>query len=195
MVAESPFLSHARPGSLHIFGGQKSSSSHACSCTPSFLRTLKQVLKSIIWLLNIRLAFTWEWISFSNCLALLLVIGPAISSVVSFGDQWMLEMSSLGTTDRNEMELHSRWRHSDFRTAAACDGRPDHVCTWIQACKYFLESSWSLLSYALNLKSISCRSWPQSLFWCRDLFLPTVLRHLILAHWVVYHIESNLDTS
>jgi hypothetical protein len=73
-------------------------SSHACSCTPSFLRTLKQVLKSIgsfnvIWLLIIRLAFTWEWISFSNCLGLLLVIGPAISSV--FGVEWMLGMSSL----------------------------------------------------------------------------------------------------
>jgi hypothetical protein len=29
MVAEWPFLSHAHPGSLHIFDGQKSSSSHA----------------------------------------------------------------------------------------------------------------------------------------------------------------------
>ena len=67
--------------------------------------------------------------------------------------------------DRNETELHSRWRHSDSRTAAACDGFPDHVWTWIQACKCFLESSWSLLSYASNLKSISCRSRPQSLFW------------------------------
>jgi hypothetical protein len=27
---------------------------------------------------------------------------------------------------RNETELHSRQRHSDSRTAAACDGRPDH---------------------------------------------------------------------
>jgi hypothetical protein len=76
----------------------------------------------------------------------------------------------LGTTDRNEMELHSCRRHSDSRTAAACDGRPDHVWTWIQACKYFLESSWSLISYALNVKSISCQSRPQSIFWCRDLF-------------------------
>jgi hypothetical protein len=100
MVPEWSFLSHARPGSLHIFGGQKSSSSHACSYTPSFLRTLKQVLKSIasfnvIWLLNIRLAFTEEWISFFNCLALLLVIGPPISSVILFGDEWMLGMSPL----------------------------------------------------------------------------------------------------
>jgi hypothetical protein len=101
----------------------------------------------------------------------------------------------LGTTDRNEMELHSRRRHSDSRTVAACDSRPDHVWTWIQACKYFLESSWSLLSYTSNLKPISCRSRPQSLFWCRDLFLPMVLRHLILAHWAVYHVESNSDTS
>jgi hypothetical protein len=100
-----------------------------------------------------------------------------------------------GTTDRNETELHSRWRHSDSRTAAACDGLPDHVWTWIQACKYFMESSCSLLSYASNLKSISCWSRPQSLFWCRDLFLPTVLRHLILAHWVMYHVESNSDAS
>jgi hypothetical protein len=42
------------------------------------------------------------------------------------------------------------------------------------------------ISYASNLKSISCRSRPQSLFWCRDLFLPTVLRDLILAYWAVY---------
>jgi hypothetical protein len=76
----------------------------------------------------------------------------------------------LGTTDRNETELHSRRRYSDSRTVAACDGRPDHVWTWIKVCKYFLESSWSLLSYASNLKSISCQSRPQSLFWCRDLF-------------------------
>jgi hypothetical protein len=26
-------------------------------------------------------------------------------------------------------------------------------------------------------------------------FLPMVLRHLILAHWAVYHIESNSDAS
>jgi hypothetical protein len=80
--------------------GLKPSWSHAGSYTPSFLRTLKQELKSIgsfhiDWLLNIRLAFTWEWISFCNCLALLLVIGPAISSGVSFEDEWMLGMSSL----------------------------------------------------------------------------------------------------
>jgi hypothetical protein len=56
----------------------------------------------------------------------------------------------LGTTDRNETELHSRRRHSDSRIAADCDGRPGHVWTWIQTCKYFLESSWSLLSYSSN---------------------------------------------
>jgi hypothetical protein len=61
-----------------------------------------------------------------------------------------------------------------FQNSSTCDGCPDHVWTWIQACKYFLESSWSLLSHASNLKSISCRSRPQSSFWCRDLFLPTV---------------------
>jgi hypothetical protein len=78
--------------------------------------------------------------------------------------------------DRQEKpELHSRQRHSDSRIAAACDGHTDHVWTSIQTCKYFLESSWSLLSYASNLKSISCQSRPQSLFWCRDIFLPTVL--------------------
>jgi hypothetical protein len=55
---------YARPGSLvHIFGGQKPSSSHARSCAPSFLRILKQVLKSIgsskiIWLFNTRIVFT-----------------------------------------------------------------------------------------------------------------------------------------
>jgi hypothetical protein len=27
------------------------------------------------------------------------------------------------------------------------------------------------------------------------LFLPTVLQHLILAHWAVYHVESNSDMS
>jgi hypothetical protein len=58
----------------------------------------------------------------------------------------------------------------DSRRTIACDGLPDHVWTWIQACKYFLESSWSLLSYASNLKSISYRRRPQSSFWCRDLF-------------------------
>jgi hypothetical protein len=26
-------------------------------------------------------------------------------------------------------------------------------------------------------------------------FLPMVLQHLILAHWAVYHVESNLDAS
>jgi hypothetical protein len=57
----------------------------------------------------------------------------------------------LGTADTKETELHSRWRHSDSKTAAACDGRPDHVWTWIQVCKYILESSWSILSYASNL--------------------------------------------
>jgi hypothetical protein len=71
---------------------------------------------------------------------------------------------------------------------------PDSVWTWIQACKYFLESSWSLLSYASNVKSISYRSRPQSLFWCRDIFLSMVLRHLILVHWTVY-VESNSDAS
>jgi hypothetical protein len=62
-----------------------------------------------------------------------------------------------------------------FQNSSSCDGRPDPVWTWIQTYKYFPESSWSLLSYAANHKSISCQSWPQSLFWCRDLFLPTVL--------------------
>jgi hypothetical protein len=52
--------------------GLNPSSSHAGSYTPSFLRTLEQELKSI---------------GFSNCLALLLVIGPAISSGVSFEDE------------------------------------------------------------------------------------------------------------
>jgi hypothetical protein len=33
----------------------------------------------------------------------------------------------------NETEMHSCWRHSDSRTAAACDGRPNHVWTWIQS--------------------------------------------------------------
>jgi hypothetical protein len=76
----------------------------------------------------------------------------------------------LRTMERNKTELHSRRRHLDSRIEAASVGRPNHVWTSIQACKYFLESIWSLLSYASNLKSISCRSWPQSLFWCRDLF-------------------------
>jgi hypothetical protein len=49
----------------------------------------------------------------------------------------------------------SRRRHSDSRTAAACDVRPDHVWTWIQVRKYFLKISWSLVSYASNLKFIS----------------------------------------
>jgi hypothetical protein len=54
--------------------------------------------------------------------------------------------------DRNETELHSHQRHSDSRIAVAFDGFHDHIWTWIQVCKYFLESSWSLLSNASNLK-------------------------------------------
>jgi hypothetical protein len=84
----------------------------------------------------------------------------------------------LGTTDKNETELHSRWRHSDSRTAAACDGRLDHVWTWIQACKYFLESSWSLLSYASNLKSISCQGRPQT--W-NKFWTGLTLRHKLVS--------------
>jgi hypothetical protein len=61
----------------------------------------------------------------------------------------------LGTTERKETELHSRRSDSNSRTAASCNGPPDHVWTWIQAYKYFLETFWSLLSYALNHKSIS----------------------------------------
>jgi hypothetical protein len=86
----------------------------------------------------------------------------------------MYSILCLGTMDKNETELHSRWQHSDSRIEAACDGRPDQVLTWIQVCKYFLKRSWSLLSYASNLKSISCRSRQQSLFWCRDLFSTNV---------------------
>jgi hypothetical protein len=82
-----------------------------------------------------------------------------------------------------------------FQNSSTSDGRPDPVCTWIKSCKYFLERSLSLFSYASNLKSISCWIQLQSLFWSRDLFLPTVLRHLILAHWAVYHVESNSDVS
>jgi hypothetical protein len=33
-------------------------------------------------------------------------------------------MCCLGTTDRNETELHSRWRHSDSRTAAVVMAAP-----------------------------------------------------------------------
>jgi hypothetical protein len=51
-----------------------------------------------------------------------------------------------------------------FRTTSTCDVRSDHLWTWIQACKYFLEISGSLLSYASNLKSISSRSRLQSSF-------------------------------
>jgi hypothetical protein len=88
----------------------------------------------------------------------------------------------LGTMDRKEMELHSWHRHSDSRSVEACGGHPDHVWTWILACKNFLERSWSLPSYASNLKSVSCLTQPQSSFFCRDLFLPAVMRHLILTH-------------
>jgi hypothetical protein len=33
--------------------------------------------------------------------------------------------------DMKKTELHLHQRHSDSRTAAACDGRPNHVWTWI----------------------------------------------------------------
>jgi hypothetical protein len=32
-------------------------------------------------------------------------------------------------------------------------------------------------------------------FGAETFFLPMVLRHLILAHWAVYHVESNSDAS
>jgi hypothetical protein len=32
-----------------------------------------------------------------------------------------------------------------FQNSSRLSWPPDHVWTWIQACKYFLESSWSLL--------------------------------------------------
>jgi hypothetical protein len=70
----------------------------------------------------------------------------------------------LRNDNKKETELDSRGRHSDSRTAAHCDGRPNPVWTWILACKYFLECYWSLLSYASNLKSISRWSRPQSSF-------------------------------
>jgi hypothetical protein len=56
----------------------------------------------------------------------------------------------LEMTDKNVIVLHSRRRHSDCRIAVTCDGGPDHVWTWIQACKYFLKSSWSLQSSPLD---------------------------------------------
>jgi hypothetical protein len=56
----------------------------------------------------------------------------------------------LEMTDRNVIVLHSRRQHSDCRIAVTCDGGPDHVWTWIQACKYFLKSSWSLQSSPLD---------------------------------------------
>jgi hypothetical protein len=87
----------------------------------------------------------------------------------------------LRTADRKKTELHSRRWHSDSRTTEDCDGCPDHVWTWIQTCKYFLKIFWSLLLYAANLKFISCQSRPQSSFWCRDIFLLTVLRRLIFG--------------
>jgi hypothetical protein len=46
----------------------------------------------------------------------------------------------LGTTDWKKTKLDSCRRHLDSRIVATCDGRPDHILTWIQALKYFLES-------------------------------------------------------
>jgi hypothetical protein len=115
------------------------------------------------------------------------------SSYLDNGNVYSVLLLRNDGQERNE--LHSCRQHSDSRTAADSDGRPNHVWTWIHVCKYFLERYRSLLLYASNLKSISCRSQPQSLFWCRELFLPTMLRHLILAYWAVYHVESNSDAS
>jgi hypothetical protein len=55
-----------------------------------------------------------------------------LASYSSYSDNGnVYSVCCLGMTDKNETELHSRRRHSDYRTAAACDGRPDHVWTWI----------------------------------------------------------------
>jgi hypothetical protein len=40
------------------------------------------------------------------------------------------------------------WVTFGFQNNKTCEGRPDHVWTWILVCKYFLESPRSLLSYA-----------------------------------------------
>jgi hypothetical protein len=84
------------------------------------------------------------------------------------------------------MELHSRWRHSDSRTAAAFDGHPDHVWTLIQACKYFLESSWSLFHMHQTSSPYHVGAGRNHYFGAETFFLPTVLRHLILAYRAVH---------
>jgi hypothetical protein len=72
---------------------------------PSFLRMFKQQLGSIKWseilsLIRIRLAFTWEWISFSNCLARFHVTGQTIlvASLFLIMLLSMLGMSSSSST-------------------------------------------------------------------------------------------------
>ena len=47
----------------------------------------------------------------------------------------------LGPTDKIETEMDSRRLDSDSRIVLTCDGSHDHIRTWIQAFKYFVESS------------------------------------------------------
>jgi hypothetical protein len=84
---------------------------------------------------------------------------------------------------------------SGCRTATTCDDLCDFIRTPFWAFKYFMESLSSLLSNGSGLISISILSRLQSSFCYTDLFLSRVLRHLVLAQWAVYYVESNTDAS
>jgi hypothetical protein len=58
----------------------------------------------------------------------------------------------LGTTDRKETELDSRGRHSDSRTAAPCDGRPNPVWTWILVC---VNTFWKAIGVYFHMHQTS----------------------------------------
>jgi hypothetical protein len=58
-------------------------------------------------------------------------VSSFLASYSSYLDNKMcILFCCLGTMNKNEMELHSRRRHLDSRTAAVCDDHPDeHVDT------------------------------------------------------------------
>lgn len=104
-------------------------------------------------------------------------------------------MFYLGMMKRIKRKVDSRGLDSDCWTTVTCDDRHDFMQTLFWACKHFMESLSSILSNGSGLMSISMLERPQLLFYYKDLFLSTVLCHLIWAQWAVYQVESIMDAS
>src|SRR6187551_3747267 len=100
----------------------------------------------------------------------------------------------LGIMERIENEKDSRGLDSDCRKTSTCDGRYGRIRTRIGAFKYFTESLSSLLSTDPSAHPYLFGVVQNRLFAPRC-FLPMMLRHLILAQWAVYHVESIMDAS